>query len=194
MRKIILASSSPRRKQLLEMVGLKFETIHSDFDEVLNPKLKPEDQPAYLSLEKAKKVALENPDAIIIAADTDVIIENKILGKAKDTKDAKRMLSFLSGKIHTVVTAFTILDSKSKKIITKSISTKITLRNISQKEIDWYIKTEKPFDKAGAYGIQDRAALFVEKIDGDFFVVVGLPIFELFKTLKQFGISIPFSS
>lgn len=190
MKKIVLASGSPRRKHLLRTLGLKFETKVSKIDEILNPRLKPENQPAYLSRIKALEVSSKEENALVIGADSMVLVGDKIMGKPKDSKDAKRMLRILSGTEHFIITGFTIIDAQTKKSITKSISTKVKFRKISEKEIDNYIKLDKPFDKAGAYAIQGVASIFVEKIEGDYFGALGLSLHQISKELKKFGVEV----
>ncbi|MBI3887558.1 septum formation inhibitor Maf [Candidatus Microgenomates bacterium] len=190
MKKIILASTSPRRKQLMKQLGIDFTIVSSKVIEKFNPRLKPRRQAEELSLQKAEAVAGNYPDAIIIGADTLVAIEDEVLGKPKDEKEAKRMLKKLSGTTHKVITGITIIDSFSRKTITKSVETTITFRTLYPPEIASYIQTDKPFDKAGSYAIQDRGALFIERIEGDYFGTVGLPLFLLAKELKKLGVAI----
>jgi septum formation protein len=182
---IILASKSPRRKDLLKKAGIKFKIVESKFDEQIDPKLNPKEQVKKLSLEKAKAVYDRFKKSIIIAADTLVVCEGIILEKPKDKEDARKMLEFLSGKIHSLITGFTIIDGET--IVTKSEETKITMRGISKHEIDNYIMTKEPFDKAGGYAIQGEAAKFITKIDGDLSNAVGLPIDSLLRELKKLG-------
>ena len=176
MRRIILASASPRRKALLEELGLKFEVIVSSFDEesikIKNPKKLVET----LSKKKAQEVANKIPDAIVIGADTVITLDNTILGKPRDKKDAQRMLSILSGKVHSVITGFTIIDSLHKISITKSLGTKVYFKKLNLKQIKEYIDTGEPMDKAGAYAIQEEGGKFVAKIEGDYSNIVGLPL------------------
>lgn len=190
MKKIILASGSPRRKQLLEQIGLDFEVAVSNVDEAFNPDLKPNQQPGYLSKKKAQAVAAKFPSSIIIAADTLVVVGNEVMGKPKDKMDAKRILKKLSGKMHLGITGFTIIDTSSGRSITKSIETKIWFRKLTENEIVSFVEREKPYDKAGAYAIHELASIFVEKIEGDFFNVVGLSVYELANELKKFGVKI----
>lgn len=190
MRKIILASSSPRRKILLKQMGLDFEAVVSDFEEKIDAKLSPHKLAEKLSLGKAKSVAYKYNNAIIIAADTFVIFNEKIIGKPIDDKDAKRILRLLSGKGHSIITGFTILDTKVNRSVTKSVETKVTFKKLSDKEIDSYIKTGEPLDKAGAYGIQEKGGIFIKKIDGDYFNIVGLPIYSVVEELKKFGVEV----
>jgi septum formation protein len=188
MKKIILASKSPRRKQILEQIGLGFEVAVSDFDETQIKFKTPQEMVKKLSLEKAKIIAQKNPDAIVIGADTDVVLDNEILGKPKSKQDAVRILKLLSGKVHKVVTGFTVISGK--KSITKHVTSKVKFKKLSEAEIKAYVATGEPMDKAGGYGIQERGGLFIESIMGDYFNVVGLPIFAVSKALKEFGIDI----
>jgi septum formation protein len=190
MKKIILASQSPRRKQLLTQLDVQFTVVPSYIEEKMNARLKPRSQAENLSLQKATTVAQKYKDAIIIAADTLVVIDNEILGKPKDVTDAKRMLKKLSGKTHVVITGYTIIDTETNKTITNSEESKVFMKKLSNKEIENYIKKENVFDKAGAYAIQGFGSLIIEKIEGDYSNVVGLPLFSMFHELKHFGISL----
>lgn len=192
MRKIILASASPRRKQLLKQIGLDFTVIPSAIEEKLNPRLKPLKQVEVLSAQKAQSVAetISDTNTLIIASDTMVFVGDEMMGKPKDEKDALRMLRKLSDRMHSIVTGYTIIDTKTKKQINRAVETKIWFRKISPKERKNYLLKAKPWDKAGAYGIQDYAALFVDKIEGDYSSVLGLPLSFLAKDLKKFGIEV----
>lgn len=192
MKRLVLASASPRRKKLLKQIGLEFEVLPTNIEEKLNPRLKPLHQVESLSLQKAiAATALkEAKNAIILAADSMVAIDDEVLGKPKDVKDAKRMLKKLSGRDHSIVTGFTLIDTETKKKVTRSVETKVWFKKLTAQEISAYIARAKPFDKAGAYGIQELAAVFVEKIEGDYQGAVGLPLFALAKELKKFGIKV----
>jgi septum formation protein len=190
MKKIVLASTSPRRKQLLKQLGIDFTIVASNVEEKLNPRLKPKHQVEELALQKAKAVADKFEDAIIIGADTLVAFNDEVIGKPKDVQDAKRMLKKLRGRQHAIVTGFALIDTATGRTILKSIETKVWFRKISPEEIAAYIKKEKPLDKAGAYAIQDLGSLFVEKIEGDYFGAVGLPLFLLARELKKLGVTI----
>lgn len=190
MQQIILASASPRRKKLLEQMGLRFKVVVSDYEEIEDEKIDPHLLAKRLSLGKAKAVAKKHKNAIIIAADTFVSFRGKIMSKPVTKKVAKDMLRLLSGKSHTILTGFTILDSKTGKVVTKSVESKAYMKKLTEKEIAAYVATGEPLDKAGAYGIQERGALFVEKIEGDYFNIVGLPIFSLAQELKKFGVEV----
>ena len=190
MKKIILASQSPRRKDLLSQIGLKFEVDPSNYQEDMSLKMDPKELAEYLSLGKAKDVAQRHKDSIIIAGDTFCVLDKEVLGKPKTKENAKAMLQKLSGRTHSIITGFAIIDTETKKQISKSVETKVYFRNISEKEIDTYIDSGEPMDFAGAYAIQHLGGLFVEKIDGDYFNIVGLPILPLTIELKNFGINI----
>ncbi len=190
MRQIILASTSPRRKKLLKQLGLAFTVVSSDIEEKLNPRLKPRGQVELLALQKAEAVAAKFEDAIIIGADTLVAYGDDVIGKPRDAQDAKRMLKKLSGRQHTIVTGFVLIDTQARRTIIKSMETKVWFKKLSPQEISKYIATEKPLDKAGAYALQDLGATFVEKIEGDFFGAVGLPLFLLARELKKLGVEV----
>ena len=192
MRKIILASSSPRRKELLKSLGIAFTVMPSNIEETLNPRLGPASQAEQLSQKKAN-VTLENykgKDIVVIAADSIVVLGPEQLGKPETIEDAKRMLTKLSGKKHSTVTGFTIVDCLSGKSVTKSVETRLWVRKLTSYEINSYIKKEHVFDKAGSYAVCGLGALLFERIDGDYFNVLGLPLVSLYKELKKFGISL----
>ena len=186
---MILASQSPRRKQLLEMLGLEFSVIPAKGEEILPPGASPEETVRSLSRQKAAMVAAEtDPEDIIIAADTIVWHNDRILGKPADEQEAARMLSGLSGKVHRVYTGVTVRQGDT--VLSRAERTDVKFRKLSGKEIDAYIATGEPMDKAGAYGIQGAACLFVEGIEGDYFNVVGLPLCCLGKMLKELGVEL----
>jgi septum formation protein len=188
MKKLVLASASPRRKEILEITGLKFSVCTSDYEEDLSMSLKPHKLAKFLSHKKAEAVACKYKDAIIIAADTFIYFKNRLLGKPHTEKEARKMLKLLNGKVHSVITGFTIMDTGSDQIVSKSVVTKVHFKRLSEEEIIAYVGSKEPLDKAGAYAIQGLGAVFVEKIDGDFFNVMGLPICELTESLKKFGV------
>lgn len=187
--RIILASASPRRKDLLEQVGARFEIMPGEGDEVITKTL-PDEAVEELSRQKAEEIARRvSEPAIIIGADTVVAIDGKILGKPKDEEDAASILSSLQGRTHQVYTGVTIImkDGKKEKYVTFSEATAVTMYPMSDMEIRNYIKTGEPMDKAGAYGIQGKSAIFVKGIQGDYNNVVGLPIARLYQELKKEG-------
>jgi len=190
MRKIILASTSPRRKELLEKTGLPFEIVASNYEEDMTLVLPPHELAKHLSKGKADAVAQDYKDAIIIAADTFIVFGDKILGKPHTPKKAKETLAMLSGGTHSIVTGFTIIDTQTGKNISRTTETKVHFRKLTIEEIDAYVATGEPLDKAGAYGIQGLGSELVDKIEGSFSNVVGLPVEEVMVALKDFGIEI----
>lgn len=189
-RKIVLASASPRRDRILRKAGLTFIVDAANGEEDHLPGLGPVALARALSQQKARTVAVRHRNAIIIAADTLLSLKGKVLGKPHSEEHSRQMLRLLSGKEHRVITAFTILDTANNKELTRHVSTKVFFGRISEREIDAYIATGEPMDKAGSYGIQGRGALLVKKIEGDYFNVVGLPLQALSQGLKKFGIAL----
>ena len=179
---IILASKSPRRKELLSLITDDFTVDSAEVDETLPSGIEPDRAVEYLS--KIKAQPFRKSEKIVIGADTVVAIDGKILGKPKDKDDAFSMLENLSGREHSVFTGVTVI--KNDKEITFSIQTKVKFYDLADSEIEAYSSSGEPFDKAGAYGIQGKGSLLVEKIDGDYFNVVGLPISRLARVLREF--------
>ena len=190
MKEIILASASPRRKELLEKLRFKFAVEPGNCEEDIDPELEPHEIVRRLSVLKAQSVAAGHKNAIVIAADTIGLIGNKILGKPHTENEARKMLSAINGKPHTVITGFTILDTATNKILTNTVDTKVYIKKLTKSEIAAYVKTGEPLDKAGAYAIQGLGAVIVEKIEGDYYNVMGLPLNSLVETLKEFGINV----
>ncbi len=190
LKKIILASASPRRKELLQKIGLKFELEPANSEEAIGFVKDARRLVRKLSRDKAAAIALKHRNAIVIAADTVVLLEDNILGKPGSRAEAGRMLRSLSGKSHTVITSFTIIDTGKKQVLSKSVETRVYMRELEPKEISAYVKSGEPLDKAGAYAIQGLGSVFVERIEGDYFNVVGLPLCALSESLKQFGINV----
>lgn len=190
MNTIILASTSPRRRELLAATGLTFNVMASDYEEDMTLAKKPKDLAKYLSRGKAQAVATKHPDAIVIAADTFVVYKERVLGKPKSKVEAKRMLQLLSGKAHSIVTGFTVMHAAKKRSISKAIETKVYLKKLTSKEIDNYIASGEPMDKAGAYAIQGLGGALVKRVDGDYLGAVGLPLYSLAKELKKFGVTV----
>ena len=185
---IILASSSPRRKDLLRQIGVEFSIDPADVDERVLPNEVPEGYAVRVALDKARLAASRAVAGIVIAADTIVVVDDEILGKPADAGDAERMLKMLSGKAHRVITGLAVMDAATGRTLTRTSITRVWFRRLMQQEIVSYIATGEPLDKAGAYGIQERGALLVDKIDGCYFNVVGLPLSLLGKLLRDFGI------
>ena len=193
MSRIILASQSPRRKQLLSQTGIKgFEILVPEADETFDPALPPEEIVASICRKKgeASRALAGDPEAVIISADTMVFLEGLRLGKTRDQVDAFTMLSVLSGRTHHVRTGVTLC--QGGRIETRAETTAVTFRPLEQDEIWGYIRSGEPMDKAGAYGAQGKAALFVSRIEGDYFNVMGLPLYLLGNMLEDFGVH-PFS-
>lgn len=183
---IYLASNSPRRKKLLKQFGLKFKVIKINYNEKIKLDESPIQNVKRISKEKLELAKEKIKKGIIITADTIVVIENKILGKPKSKKDAKSILNKLSGRTHFVYTGFSIYNSRTKRSITDYEKTAVTFKKLKQKEIINYIETGSPMDKAGAYGIQDDfGAVFVKKINGCYYNVVGLPLSKLYQYLEN---------
>lgn len=184
---IILASGSPRRKQLLEQIGLEFRVAVSEVDETVEEGLPPARIVEWLSAQKAEAVAAKaGPGALVIAADTIVCLEDTVLGKPADELEAFTMLTALSGCRHQVYTGITLLRDGERR--TEHEVTSVTFRPLTEEEITAYIATGEPRDKAGAYGIQGVGALLVERVDGDYFNVMGLPLCHLGQMLREFGV------
>jgi len=190
MKTIILASASPRRKELLEKIGLKFEVEPSNYEENVSSKLRPYELAKALSFEKAKAVASHHQNALVIAADTFIVFKGKILGKPQTEAEAKKILETINGKTHSVITGLTIIDTETNKALSRLVETKVYIRKLTPGEIDAYVRSKEPLDKAGAYAIQGLGAVIVEKIEGDYFNVVGLPLRALAESLKEFGVNI----
>jgi len=185
---IILASKSPRRKELLEQAGLVLEILASNIDENAVPLSSPKDYVKDLSRIKADHIAKSRPENWVIGADTIVVVDDLILGKPKNREESIQMLNGLSNRCHSVFTGFTICCHTRGESISKSIETHVFFKDLSQKEIQWYSTTNEPYDKAGGYGIQGMGAFLVRKISGSYSNVVGLPICEVMETLMTLGI------
>ena len=184
---LILASQSPRRRELLGLTGLDFVVRVADIDETMDETGAPAEEVARVSRMKALAVEREADD-VVIAADTIVVCGGKVLGKPKDAEDAFRMLSLLSGRNHQVMTGMTVL--QGDEVVTHTEVTKIRFRNLLSEEIRAYIATGEPMDKAGAYGIQGGAALFCTRMEGDYYNVMGLPVCALSVILRTFGLPV----
>ena len=184
---LILASKSPRRKQLLEQMGLSFSVRAADVDETMDPTLTPAQAVAELSRRKAAATECA-PEDVVIAADTVVVLGETILGKPRTEEEAVQMLRNLSGRKHQVMTGVTV--QKGEETLTFTEITDVFFRNLSETEISAYVATGDPMDKAGSYGIQGLAALFAEKLCGDYFNVMGLPVCALGKALRHFGVEV----
>lgn len=184
--KILLASGSPRRKELLEIAGVQFEVVKSDFEEIIPDNCPLEEIPMLLAEGKAEAVALQYPDSKIIAADTIVLIDEEVLGKPQDKTDAIRMLQLLSNNTHKVITGVCLM--QGEETYSFSVETDVSFKALSELEINYYIDTYQPFDKAGAYGIQEWIGLIgITEIHGDYYNVVGLPVSSLLQEAERIG-------
>ena len=190
--KIVLASSSPRRKELLGKTGIEFEVVIPYADESLTGDETPEEFALRISAEKASSVSrnLDN-GSVVIGADTIVVVNGEILGKPSGKEEAAVMLQKISGKEHNVYTAFSIVEPKQKVLHSEIVRTGVSIKRLAAHEIEGYIKTGEPMDKAGAYGIQGIGAFMVRGIEGSYTNVVGLPVVELLEALKKLGIVEP---
>ncbi len=184
---LILASQSPRRRELLGLMGLEFTVRAADIDETMDPAAEPRAEVARLSREKALAVAARDTD-VVIAADTIVVCGGKTLGKPRDEAEAMQMLQLLSGRAHQVMTGLTV--KRGRELVTHTEVTDIHFRPLSTGEIRAYVATGEPMDKAGAYGVQGGASIFVTGLSGDYFNVVGLPVCALTGILRRFGLRI----
>jgi len=190
--RVVLASASPRRRQLLNLIGIAHEVRPANIDETMRPRETPRRHAERLAREKASAIAKRDPDLITIGADTIVVVNRKVLGKPRDTDDAARMIALLSGREHVVTTAVAV--SRGKKLRSAVEEVRVKFRRLRDDEIEAYIATGEPMDKAGAYGIQGYGATIVERIEGDYFAVMGLPIVRLVGLLRDVGISYRFGS
>jgi septum formation protein len=184
---IILASQSPRRAHLLRQIGLPFVVSVSNAEELFDAALSPGDNARALSFKKASDVAARFPKGIVLGADTIVVLDGMLLAKPESQDDARRMLRTLSGRTHIVYTGFALVDAETKKHYIDCEQTEVTFRALDDDEIAAYVASGSPMDKAGAYGIQDDfGAVFVERINGDYYTVVGLPLSKVYCALEMF--------
>lgn len=195
LRQLILASASPRRRQLLEQVGYSFHVHPVDVEENISHNLPAMDVPLTLAALKAEAAAeqLQGRDGVVLTADTVVILDNKVLGKPASEAEAYAYLEALSGRVHYVITGFVVRDLKTGKEIKDRELTRVVFRILSEEEIKAYVATGEPMDKAGAYAIQGKGALLVERIEGCYYNVVGLPLPRVALALKEFGFA-PFAT
>jgi len=185
---LILASTSPRRRYLLKQAGLSFTVIPADFDESSLPPTEPADYVRKLAEAKARNVAVRYPQSWVIGADTIVLIGNTILGKPASKDEARTMLKRLSGATHRVLTGYAVCCTAKDRCFSETVQTDVTFKELTDKEIEWYIHTEEPFDKAGAYAIQGLGTFIVKSISGSYTNVVGLPVCEVISVLIQEGV------
>jgi len=188
--RVVLASSSPRRRELLELIGISHEVQPANIDETMRPREAPRRHAERLAREKASAMATRDPETITIGADTVVVINRKVLGKPSDREQAAWMLGMLSGREHTVITAVAV--SRGKKLRSAIEEVRVKFRRLRDHEIEAYIATGEPMDKAGAYGIQGYGATIVERIEGDYFAVMGLPLVRLIGLMRDVGVNYRF--
>ncbi len=188
MRKLILASASPRRREILTEAGFKFTVEPSPYEEEFYEGLAPEKLALTLSTHKADPVASDNPEDVVLAADTLVVLDDVVMGKPESEAEARQMLSTLSGRTHMVVTGFTIECAAEGKTVSRAVITQVRFKALTQDEIAAYVATGEPLDKAGAYGIQGLGGKLVEQVEGDYLNVVGLPLDEVTRVLEEFGV------
>ena len=183
---VILASASPRRRELLQSVGLKFKIIPAHINENYLAGESPRQHVKRLSRDKAMVIAGKYPESWVLGADTIVVIDGLILGKPKNKTQAREMLQNLSGREHKVFTGFTIAHVAAAIYQTKVIQSAVRFKTISPKEMDWYVSCDEPYDKAGGYAVQGRGAYFIKSIRGSYTNVIGLPLCEVLEELKKF--------
>ncbi len=186
MKRFIVASASPRRREILENAGYTFEIIPSDADETVDEGISPEETVCELSRRKALSVLSANPDAVVFGCDTVVALDGQILGKPENDEDAKRMLRTLSGRRHTVSTGVCIADGNNVKTFFNT--TEVEFYPLSEETVESYVSTGECSDKAGAYGIQGYGRVLVKEISGDYFSVMGLPVSQTARVLRDFGV------
>jgi septum formation protein len=191
MRRIILASASPRRKELLkQLIGDNFLIFPSSYEEPFQPDLSPEELLIRHSVEKARDVAKHFDSGIIISADTSVLYNGEVLGKPDSPENAEEMLNKLNGRKVQVLTGITVFDLDSKQEISESELTDVWISKMDKEQISAYVRTGEPLDKAGSFAAQGKGAVLIERIEGDFFNAVGLPLFRLGKILERLGVSV----
>jgi septum formation protein len=182
---LILASTSPRRRDLLKRAGLDFSIVPSSVDETIVVESSPTRRVKRLSEAKAADVARQYPKSWVLGADTIVVIGEKILGKPEDPDHARRMLQRLSGRRHNVLTGYCLINRKHDRFFSEVTETEVEFKRLTEEEIEWYIQTGEPFDKAGGYAIQGRGAFLVRRVSGSVTNVIGLPLCEVIETLKE---------
>jgi septum formation protein len=186
---LILASASPRRKEMLRMLGVEFAVVRSDVDENPHAGESPEDFALRLSEAKARAVAVKRPGRWVLGADTIVTIDGELLGKPRTADEARCMIRKLSGREHTVITAFSLVNSKRADSIRRAVSSQVRFKDVPDDELEWYVSTDEPYDKAGGYAVQGKAAVLVAEVRGSWTNVVGLPLCEVVEALKGLGLA-----
>ena len=190
MTRIVLASASPRRKDLLRQVGLNFEIIPSDLDEEAVEYRDPGELVRKLALSKALGVLPQARQGLVIGADTIVLLDQEVLGKPRSVPEAEKMLGRLAGRVHRVLTGVALVDSRTGRRLVDHEETLVKMRELTPGQISNYVATGEPMDKAGAYAVQGRGSVLVERIEGDYYNVVGLPLPRLARMLEEFGVKL----
>jgi len=185
---LVLASASPRRDEMLRLVGVRFAILHGNVDEAPRAGEAPEHYALRLSEAKARAVAAMRPGHWVLGADTIVTIDGELLGKPATRDEARCMIRKLSGREHTVITAFTLFNSEQAKVIRQAVASKVRFKEIPDDEVEWYVATDEPYDKAGGYAVQGKASFLVSEIHGSYTNVVGLPLCEVVEALKELGL------
>lgn len=186
---MILASKSPRRREILETLGFKFEVVTPEIEEI-SDKEGVLEQIMDIALKKAAAVSEKYTSEFVVSADTVVVIDDVVLGKPGSRDEAREMLQKLSGNTHEVITAYALKNRDRDIEMVKAVVTEVRFRKLDSQTIEWYLESGEPMDKAGAYGIQGKGAILVEKIMGDFFSVMGFPISDFVNNLKKLGINL----
>ena len=184
--KLILASASPRRKEILSYLNIPFEIIAADIKETIDDNKPLQEEIERLSFLKANEIFKDHNDAVVIGSDTIVTLDDKVLGKPKSIEEAKEMLHLLENNKHVVITGVTIISDKMSE--TFSVVSDVYFNPLSDEEIEEYVKTKEPLDKAGAYAIQGIGGKFIKKIDGDYYAIMGLPLSQIYNRLKKYGL------
>lgn len=190
MKQLILASGSPARKEILEKTGIHFRVEVSQFEEDMTIDAPPAELAIRLSRGKAREVASRFRGSVVLAADSFGVFQGELLGKPHTIENAKRMLMMLSGNKHSFITGFTIIDTDTERMVSDSAETAVYFRQLTTEEIEHYIEKEQPLEKAGGYELQGLGGVLVERIEGDYYNIMGLPIGPVAQTLKSFGIAV----
>jgi len=185
---LVLASASPRRQEMLRLVGVRFVILHGNVDEAPQAGETPENYAPRLSEAKARAVAAMRPGHWVLGADTIVTIDGELLGKPATRDEARFMIRKLSGREHMVITAFTLFNSEQAEVIRRAVTSQVLFKEVPDDEVEWYVATEEPYDKAGGYAVQGKASFLVSEIHGSYTNVVGLPLCEVVEALKELGL------
>ena len=188
-KKVILASGSPRRKELMELTGLKYQVITPNVDEKILPEESPKDHVQRLAIEKAVSVAANNPDDVVLGCDTIVVLNGRnILGKPGNKKEARAMLTQIAGREHTVLSSVAAVWQRKSKQRVVTVESRVRVKQLEEWEINWYLESGEPMDKAGGYAIQGKGSIFIEGIVGSHTNVIGMPLMETVMLLRSFGV------